>query len=182
MYIDTMRSINNIKYVYSTGKGIIRFNYKSKTLFIKDLYDCHIDLNFIRQNAGEIDKLVLYKVEKNAQFYNISKENLPFIKECYYLSSFFCKQCTRGIFKFNTVYTTEAAIRSFYYKIGVNNFNDRMLNRYFNPNNELEYNTFGRINEISKEDNEKYLKLLEDIKLHTSSTSLVEYQLEDKLE
>ena len=75
MYINTMRSINNIKYVYSTGKGIIRFNYKSKTLFIKDLYDCHIDLDLFRENAGEIDKLVIYNVEKNAQFYNISKEN-----------------------------------------------------------------------------------------------------------
>lgn len=48
-----------MRYIYGYGRGLVRFNYQSKTLFIKDLYNCRIDLNFIKQNAGEIDKLVL---------------------------------------------------------------------------------------------------------------------------
>ena len=148
-------------YMYSRGYGVIRFSYQSKTLFLKDLYDCHIDLDFIRENAGEIDKLVIYNVEKNAQFYNISKEKLPFIKECYYLDSYISSQCSRGIFTFDKVYATDPALRHYSYK-------------------KLYINKGPQITEISKEDFDEYSKLSKPI-INTTGKS-VEYQLEDTLE
>ena len=40
-------------------------------------------------------------------------------------------------------------------------------------------NNFGQISEMSKEDYEKYLKLIEDIKFKVDRRSYIEYQYEE---
>lgn len=145
-----------MRYVYGIGSGIIRFSYRNRTLFMKDIYNCQIDLSIVKRTAGSIDKLVVYNVEQTAQHYNISKEKLPFIKECFYLNK---TSCTSDIFSFDKIYTADKAIMNF---------------NFYRKNN-----NFGQISEMSNEDYEKYLKLIEDINFKIDRRSYIEYQYED---
>ena len=72
-----------MRYNYGYGRGLVRFNYQSKTLFIKDLYNCRIDLNFIKQNAGEIDKLVLIRLKKLHNCLILVKKNCHLLKNVF---------------------------------------------------------------------------------------------------
>jgi len=145
--------------IFGFGTGIIKFNYQKRVLIMNGiLNDNIIDFKFIQQNAGKIDKLICDNV---LEINNINKENLPFIKECYFFNRNFYKNKHKNIITFDKLYLQKEAI---------NMFNCTMKPDY----------TYSNINEISKTDIIKYSKLLRNIRcVECNYNRLLEYQFID---